>query len=169
MFGALRQGSTIYVLDKQNRPSLKIGKVETTTQPTGYNMPYVQPIGQTFDIVVKYDDGRTDEFKQLQTQNSIAVYGNVVVAETRELMMQEIDAMERDSKRVLDSVPYHESVLQSVGEMKAVLSPEYAKEIETDKRLNTLEQGLGMIQQSQQAILDMLSKQNASNISKSKQ
>lgn len=168
MFGALREGSTLYVLDKTNKPTLRIGRVGTMTHPTGYNtLPYMQNINQTFDVVVKYDDGSTDKFEQMQTQNSVAVYNKAIVTETRELMLQEIDAMERESRKIIDSIPYHEGFLQSIGEMKAVLSPEYAKEIETDKRLNTLEQGLGAIQQSQQAILEMLSRQNAPNISKS--
>lgn len=171
MFGALRQGSVIYILEKQNALALKIGRVETTTQPTGYNMiPYgQQTFGQTMDITVKYDDGTTDEFKQLQANGSVAMYGNVVVTETRELMLQEIESMERESKKVIDSIPYHENVLKSVGDMKVSLSPEYAKEVETDKRLHTLEQGLGSIQQDQKAILDMLSRLNAPSVTKSKQ
>lgn len=157
MFGALRQGSAIYVLDKQNRPSLKIGRVESTTQPTGYNMiPYANPVSQTIDVVVKYDDGTTDEYKQMQTQSSVAVYGNVVITETRELMLQEIDTMAREARKVIESVKYHEGVLQSVNEIKVALSPEFAKEVETDKRLITLEKG-------QKAILDMLQKLNAPN------
>ena len=163
MFGALRQGCNIFVLDKKDTPNLKIGRIETTTQPTGYNMiPYPQTIGQTIDMVVKYDNGTTDEFKQMQTQNSVAYYGNVVVTETSELMLQEIDAMERESKKIIESMPYHQSVLKSVEEMKLALSPEYAKNVETENRLTTLEQG-------QRTIIDMLSKLNVPNISKSKQ
>lgn len=171
MFGALRQGSMIYILEKQNVLGLKIGRIETTTQPTGYGMgPYGQPtFGQTLDITVKYDDGTTDEFKQLQANGSVAMYGNVVVAETRELMLQEIESMERESKKIIESIPYHEGVLKSVGEMKASLSPEYAKEVETDKRLVSLEQGLGSIQQDQKTILDMLSRLNVTNSTQSKQ
>lgn len=162
MFGALKQGCPLFVLDKKDKPCLKVGRVETTTHPTGYNiMSYGQgSVGQTFDIVVKYDDGTTDEFKQLQTQNSMAYYGNVVLTETRELMLQEIDAMERESKKVVASLPYHEAVLKSIGEMKIVLSPEYAKNVETENRLTTLEQG-------QKTIIEMLSHINASTISKS--
>lgn len=167
MFGALREGSTLYVLDKTSSPVLKIGRVETTTHPTGFStMPYVQPMAQTFDVIVKYDDGTSDKFEQMNTQNSVAVYGKAIVTETRELMLQEIDAMERESKRVIESVDYHKSVLQSVDKMKIVLSPEFAEKVETEKRLSTLEHGLGSIEQSQKAIMDMLSKLNAPGISK---
>lgn len=149
MFGALRQGSAFFVLDKQNGPTLRIGSVVSVTQPTGYNsMPWLQNMpGQTVDALVKFDDGTQEEYKQLQANQAIAVYGNVVVAETRELMTQEVDNMARSSKNLLDTVDYHRGVLVKCEEMMRRLSPSFAKDKETDERLNTLERGLGDIKQ----------------------
>lgn len=149
MFGALRQGSVIYVLDKQNGPTLRIGSVMSVTQPTGYNsMPWLQNMpGQTIDALVKFEDGTQEEYKQLQANLAIAVYGNVVVAETRELMTQEVDNMARNSKNLLDTVDYHKNVLVKCEEMMKRLSPSFAKDKETDERLTTLERGLGDIKQ----------------------
>lgn len=142
MFSALRQGSPIYVLDKGNL-TLRVGSVESTTMPVGLNnMPWMQ---QPFDAVVKYDDGSTNEFKQLQPNLSVGMYGNVVVTETKELMAQEVEQMQRQSKQILDSVDFHKKVLTTCEEMMKSLSPQFAKEKETDDRLNSLEKGLGDI------------------------
>lgn len=147
MFGALRQGSTLYVMDKGNL-TLNVGTVDSMTQPTFGNMQWMQTIpGQTIDVVIKMEDGTKSEFKQLQPNTAIATYGNVIVAETRELMAQEVENMQRQSKSVLDSVGYHQKVLTACDEMKAVLSPQFAKEKETDQRLKSLERGLGDIKE----------------------
>ncbi len=155
MFNALRQGSPLYVMDKGNL-TLKVGSVESVSQPTGFgNMPWMQGLpGQTIDVTVRFEDGSNCEFKQLQPNLASAVYGNVVVTETRELMAQEVDNMTRQSKAVIESVPYHNKVVASCDEMKALLSPQFAKEKETDKRLLTLERGMGDIKE----VLDKIAK-----------
>lgn len=162
MFGSLKQGSTLFVLDKTRKPVLKIGTIEYATQPTIFSSVSYSPTipNQTLDIKVKFENGENFEFKQLQSGLSVATYGNIVVAETSELMLQEVDNMERVSRQVLDTIPYHQSVVESVGEIRAVLSPSYKKERETDARLTSLENGLGDIK-------EMLSKMSQ-NISSSK-
>ena len=164
MFGALKQGASLFVLDKTSKPLLKIGTIESATQPTIFNaVPYSTTIpNQTLDIKVKFENGENFEFKQLQSGLSVATYGNIVVAETSELMLQEVDNMERVSRQVLDTIPYHQSVVESIGEIRAVLSPSYKKERETDARLTSLEAGLGDIK-------EMLSRMSQNMSSKSKQ
>lgn len=164
MFGALKQGSTLFVLDKSNKPVLKIGTIETTTQPTVFNaIPYAPLPNQTFDVKVKFEDGESFEFQQMNSSLSVQSYGNIIVTETREQMMQEVDSMERVSKQMLETVPYHQSVVESAEEIRSILSPSFRKEKETDERLNSLEKGLGDIKE----ILAEMS-QNISS-SKSKQ
>ncbi len=146
MFSALRQGSPLYILDKGNL-TLKVGNVESTTMPTGMNnLPWLQ-MQQPMDATVRYEDGTTNEFKQLQPNTAVAVYGNVVVTETKELMAQEVESMARQSKQVLDSTAYHQKVMEACEGMKALLSPQFAKEKETEMRLTSLEQGLGDIKE----------------------
>ncbi len=159
MFGALKQGSTLFVLDKSNKPTLKIGTIETTTQPTVFNAISYAPLpNQTFDAKVKFEDGESFEFKQLQAAMSVQSYGNIIVAETRDQMLQEVDSMERVSKQVLETIPYHQSVIDSVEEIRSILSPSFKKEKETDERLNALEKGLVDIKD----ILSIMSKNMSS-------
>lgn len=138
MFSSLRQGSTLYVLYKDDL-KLKVGTVTSMTQPTFNqylpNMP-MQPI----DAVVKFDDETSNEFKQLQPSLSVATYGNVVVAETKELMTQEVEQMARVSKSQIDNMPYHQRVLEETKRMLAMLNPAYAKEQQTEKELQFLKQ-----------------------------
>lgn len=51
MFSALRQGSVLYILEKGETPSLKIGQVTSVTQPN-YNSNFLMN-GSTVDINAK--------------------------------------------------------------------------------------------------------------------
>lgn len=51
MFSALRQGSILYILEKGEKPSMKVGQVMSVTQPT-YNNNFLMN-GSTVDINVK--------------------------------------------------------------------------------------------------------------------
>lgn len=159
MFSALRQGSPIWVLDKSNL-TLQLGSVASLTQPTGYNnMPWMQPLpGQTIDISVTMEDGTTSEFRQLQPNMSLAQYGNVLVAETSEIMAREIENLDRQSLSVIESVPFHNKARKSYDEMKKKLSPSYAKEKVTDDRLTKLEQSNAQMAQGISSIQEMLVK-----------
>lgn len=149
MFSSLRQGSPLYILDKSNL-TLKVGSVISVPQQTSYQ--FMPNLMVPFNATVKFEDGSQNEFQQLQPNSSVALYGNVVVAETKEQMMQEVDQMVRNSKSVLDSMEYHKKVLVACDDMMKVLSPAFAKEKDTEHRLDTLEQGLGDIKRMLQSM-----------------
>lgn len=140
MFQALRQGSPIWVMDK-NGLTLQVCTVVGTSLPTAYNqMQWIQPIpGQTMDITVQMEDGTQSEFKQLCPTQVIALYGNVIVAETPEVMAREIDNLDRQSQQILESVQFHTKARTAYEEMKRKLSPSYAKEKMNEDRLSSVE------------------------------
>lgn len=147
MFQTLKQGSPVWVMDKSNL-TLQVGSVATVTLPTSYNslqwMPQLMQ-GQTIDISVTMEDGTQSEFKQLQPTMSVAQYGNVIICDTQECMAKEVDALDRQSQQVIDSVQYHQKARIAYEEMKKMLSPSYAKERDTDARLYALENCMGDI------------------------
>ena len=144
MFSAVRQGSPIFVLDKDNL-SLKIGTVASATQPTFGNQWIPNMPMQPMDISVKFDDGESMEFKQVQPNAAVAYYGKVTITETKELMVQEVEQMMRNAKSIIDSVPYNEQVLDSCNSMLTILSPSFAKEQQTDKDIASLKENINGI------------------------
>ena len=118
MFQGLRPNSIFYVLDKSGEPVLKIGQVESVSNPQP-KFPTYQPgqIGMqgmetTVDIKVKMQDGEA-EFKQLPSNAQIANSGTLVVSESREAMLSEVEALLKMSRDVLASKDYHEKVVAS--------------------------------------------------------
>lgn len=144
MFQGLRQNSIFYVLDKSDEPTLKIGQVVSVSNPQPKFPTYqpgqfnAQPMETTVDVKVKMQDGEA-EFKQLPANGQIANSGNVVVAESREAMIAEVEAMLRHSQEVLESKDYHEKVVKSCEGMLGVLNPQIAKEKAQEQKISQLE------------------------------
>lgn len=157
MFGSLSQGASLYVLDKTGEaPKLKIATLSNATNPNGMGVPWMQPLpGQTVDITVSFPDGETSKFERLPANLSSFAYDKAIVTETRELMQQQVEASLRQSKSVIESVPFHQRAMVAYDDILKQLSPTFAKERKTEERLDLLERGLGDIK-------DLLVKMSAS-------
>lgn len=168
MFSGLRQNSTIYILEKTEVPSLKIGQVMSVSNPKpkyGTTAPLYGNPEQEVDISVKVGD-TSMEFKRLPAHLSIANDGNMVVSESREAMYNEVDGMKRTSQSVLDSIPYHEGVVNACDAMSEVLNPAIAKERQTEQRIGAMEEKMGGMESTLLNIQDMLASALSKNKSK---
>lgn len=155
MFSALRQGSVLYILEKGEKPSLRIGSVTSVTSPT-YNINFGVN-GSTLDINIKVGN-ETMEFKNVPGSQSIVNYNNVTITETKELMSNEVDNMLQNSKSIIDSIPYHEGVISSCEEMLKDLNPRFAKEKERDEDISNLKTKIGGLETKMDKLISILSK-----------
>jgi len=92
MFSALRQGSPFYILEKGETPVLKIGQIESVSQPKPkYNtfnpaLNFGMNMETVVDITVVID-GNKKEYLGIPSNLSTHGYGNVVVSESKEAMV----------------------------------------------------------------------------------
>ena len=164
MFSGLRASSLFYILEKGESPILKVGQVSSVSNPTPKygQYPTTPMFGQQMetvvDISVKVGD-ETVDFKQLPSNLSIANLGqNVVVSESKEAMNAEVEAMLRNSRSILESVPFHESVIASCDGILRELNPQFAKEKIQEEKIGALEERMGGIEGTLGTIQEMLSK-----------
>jgi ribosome-associated translation inhibitor RaiA len=161
MFSALRQGSSFFILDKTNVPKLKIGSVVSVSQPMPkYNNTYVPGHNYTetvVDVVVKVNEEEL-KFEKLPSNLSIANFGQsgIVVSESKEAMNGEVESMLRNSKNIIESVPYHKDVLVACDEMMKELNPQLAKEKEQEQKIAMLENRMGGMESTLQDIHKLL-------------
>lgn len=161
MFSALRQGSSFFILDKTNVPKLKIGSVVSVSQPMPkYNNTYVPGHNYTetvVDVVVKVNEEEL-KFEKLPSNLSIANFGQsgIVVSESKEAMNGEVESMLRNSKNIIESVPYHQDVLVACDEMMKELNPQLAKEKEQEQKIAMLENRMGGMETTLQDIHKLL-------------
>lgn len=162
MFSALRQGSPFYILEKADEQKLKIGSVVSVSQPTPkYNNTFIpnQPYSEmVVDIVVKVGEEEI-KFEKLPSNLSIANFGQsgVVVSESKEAMNTEVEGMLRNSKQVIESIPYHEKVVASCDVMLRELNPSFKKEKEQEEKIGLLEQKMNGMEGTLTDIREMLS------------
>lgn len=161
MFSALRQGSLIYILRKGENPTLQIGTVTAVSDPQpkmGTMAVYGQMQPTTVNVTVKVGDN-TMTFEKLDSGAIMANYANenTVISTNRDSMNSEVDAMFRQSQQILDSVPYHKSVLKSLDSIRRELNPQFAKEKEQEEKIAGLENKVSGMENTLEDIRNMLS------------
>lgn len=143
MFSALRPGTTLYILDKSEEPTVKVGYVENVTSPRpmygAYNpaVSFGANMQTVVDINVKIGDQKK-EIVGIPSSATVHSYGDFVISETREAMISEVDAMLQNSKAVVESVERHEKMIKACEEILKQLNPIYAKEQERDSAIEDL-------------------------------
>ncbi len=154
MFSNLGQNSVFYILDKNTKPVLKVGKVvKANTNPQYYGLS-----NQEIDISVDVN-GDTYEFKKIPANLSIVSPSQgIVISDNSEDMTKEFETMVNISQQTIDSIDYHRGVIDSKDSILSILNPRFAKEKEQENKFNALENRVGSMEQGIDDIKTMLSK-----------
>ena len=143
MFSGLRQGTALYVLDKSKEPKVMQGYVERISTPhplyPNYNpsVSFGANLQTAVDITVKLGDDRK-EFVGVPSTASIHSYGDYVLSESKDCMIQEVTAMLENSKSIIANVEQHESNISACEKILKELNPIYAKEQERDEAIDNI-------------------------------
>lgn len=160
MFQNLRQGNTLYVIDKSGVPSLKIGQVVSVGNPTpvySTTTPITVGLQTKTEVLVRAKvDDKEGDFPHLPSDQNVHDYGNMVVTDSREAALSEIDALKQFSQNIIDSVPQHEETILACEEIAKSLNPNYAKEKERDEAIGKLNSRMDNIEGSLGKILKLL-------------
>lgn len=135
----------MYVLTKGEIPELKVAEVVSVSSPTP-KFPTSYTPNPNVDMVVCIKvrvDGEDVEYKNVPANASIADFGNgIIISESSQAMLAEVENLERQSKAILASVDYHKKAVESYEAMRKELCPQYAKEQLQEERIDRLENGL---------------------------
>ena len=165
MFSGLRQGATLYILDKSDKPKVVTGYVENVTAPRPMYKTYNPAVSfgtnlQTVvDIVVKMDNDRK-EFVGIPSTNTVHSYGDYVLSEAKEGIIQEVDAMLQNSKNVVSSIDQHKANIEACEKILKDLNPVYAKETERDEAIDSLTKQVDNMQSVLARLESYLTKQD---------
>ena len=156
-------GSPFYVLRKGEKPVLETGVVKTKSQPrakfptqTPNIMQGVQ-IQQVIDVTVTIN-GKDEVFSDIPINVEIAARGNDTFTGSREAMLQAVDAMLQTSKKAIEQVPYHKSVIAESEKMLEVLNPQYAENKKQARTISDLERRQAVTDEKLDSILKILQK-----------
>lgn len=145
-FNSIGVGSPFYVLRKSGTPTLHIGTVKEKTAPQTKYQAQAVPNAfsglqqQTTIAITATVDGRDETFADLPTNVEIAQRGDTVFSGSREAMLQCVDGMIQASKKTLEQVDYHKSVITEGEKMLEALNPRYAEEKRQTETIRALEE-----------------------------
>ena len=157
-FNSLGNGNPFYVLRKGEKPILEVGVVKSKSQPRAKFPTQTPNIGvgiqmqQVLDVTATIN-GKDETCPDIPINVEIAARGNDTFSGSREAMLQAVDNMLQTSKKALEQVAFHKSVIAESEKMLEVLNPQYAdnkrqartiqsleeKQKATDQKLATLE------------------------------
>lgn len=157
MFSALRQNASLYILEKGEDAKLRIGIVESVSAPQPkMQLPYGQPQETMVEIVAKVDN-ETMRFQNIPSTAVIAYNGNVVVSETKDAMLMELENMLRNSNQIIDSIGYHKELVKKCNQYIEQLNPAIAEKRMQEEKIVCLEEKIGGMETALSNIQKMLS------------
>lgn len=166
MFNTLREGGAFYILRKGNKdqaPVLRVGQITKKSDPvTAAGVP-PQPFGLPMETFVNIEVQAGDEtykFDRLSSNEQMRFYPaeNTFITDSRDLVAQEYETLYRTSSMALETMPYHQSVVDSRDEIMCILNPQLAKEKEQEAKIGALEGKINGIEGTLGTIQDMLAK-----------
>ena len=143
MFSGLRQGTALYVLDKSKEPKVVTGYVESISTPhpmyPSYNpsVSFGANLQTVLDVTVKLGDDKK-EFIGVPSTSIIHSYGDYVLSESKDSMIQEVTTMLENSKSIIANVEQHKSNITACEKILRELNPTYAREQERDEMIDKI-------------------------------
>ena len=162
-FNSLGNGNPFYILRKGEKPTLEVGVVKSKSQPRAKfqtqtpNVMTGMQMQQVIDIIATIN-GRDETFSEIPVNVEIAARGNDTFSGSREAMLQAVDAMLQTSKKSIEQIPYHKSVIAESEKMLEVLNPRYAEEKKQARTIKALEERQSATDAKLDSILSILQK-----------
>lgn len=142
---SLGAGTPFYVLRKGEKPILEVGVVKSKSQPRAQyptqtpNIMTGLQFQQVIDVTVTIN-GKDETFSAIPINVEIASRGNDTFSGSREAMLQAVDSMLQTSKKAIEQIPYHKSVIAESEKMLEVLNPQYADNKRQARTIQSLEE-----------------------------
>ena len=124
---------------------MEVGVVKSKSQPRAKfqtqtpNIMAGMPMQQVIDVVATIN-GKDESFNDIPVNVEIAARGNDTFSGSREAMLQAVDAMLQTSRKAIDQIPYHKSVIAESEKMLEVLNPQYADNKRQARTIQSLEE-----------------------------
>lgn len=114
MFSNLSKGNILYGLDRRDKINWFTASIESITPVYGKANPNM--FGQLPELrldIIANVNGERREFKQVPSNNAIADFGETsfVIADNKDSLFNYIKTLRQNSKAIVDSAPYHNSLI----------------------------------------------------------
>lgn len=162
MFQSVRPNSPIYVLHKGDNPRLETGYVANQPIPKPkYQMPHTfgQPQEMIVDLVIKLNDASINLNAipaGLDIADSYSNGENIVISDSREAMNSEILSLKQKSVDILNSAPYHKSLIQQYDKLLSDFNPEMAEKQAQQQEIASLRNQMNEMSKNMALLIEQL-------------
>lgn len=168
MFSNLRTNSQVYILHKEASPYVEVGTVVSVSQPVP-KFPVNNFMNQqelVVDVTVKINDS-TVTLQKLPANLDIAdqgINGNMVITTSREAMNAEVDALRQKSLSILNSVEYHQKIVQDCEILLQRLNPEFAEQKQQKQEIDNLKAQMSEMMLGMKELMAQLKKEDTKKL-----
>lgn len=180
-FNSLGTGSPFYVLQKKEKPVLFVGTVKSKTQPTPKYQPQAVPnafngtsMQQVINITATFD-GKDETFTEIPFNVEVAQTGDKIFSGSREAMLSVVDNLINQSKKALNEIDFHKTMISEGDKILEVLNPKYAGEKKQARTISELEKNyfelskkFEQLESSNAQILTLLKKMSEKSVKNEK-
>lgn len=162
MLSALRPGTPVYVLYK-NEPRFAVAKVSQVSNQypnLGYQQqPLIPGNNLAVNIAIEVD-GKVETYERIPLNSSIAEFPDkgVLISETRDGIINEVNAIKSASVTALQQVDAHKGIIASCDKLLFELNPQLRKDQEQAAEIASLKQQISGMSDQIAALTGMLSK-----------
>lgn len=169
-FSSIAIGSPFYILRRADKPTLEVGVVKSKVDRQPYGTQAAMPLAfnnlntpKNVSIIVDVN-GKDVPIPDVPDNIEIASdkANGCVYSCSREAMLQEVDGMMQMSKKALEQVDYHKSVLTEGEKMLETLNPSYAEGKQQARTIKQLEERQAATDKKLDAILSAIKAMNSS-------
>ena len=166
-FLSLGNGSPFYILRQGDKPMLEVGIVKSKSQPRAKfptqtpNIMQGMQMQQVIDVVATIN-GKDETFSEIPTNVEIAQKGSTTFSGSREAMIQAVDNMLQTSKKALEQIDYHKSVISESEKMMETLNPQYAENKQQARTIKELQERADKQDKKLDDIYNLLKNMNGS-------
>lgn len=164
MFSNLRTNSQIYILHKEATPYIEVGQVVSVSQPQP-RFPitnFMSPQELVVDIVVRIN-GNDITLQKLPANLDVADQGSatgaLVITTSREAMNAEVDSLRQKSLGILNSVEYHQKIVQDCEVLLQRLNPEFAEQKQQKQEIDMLKTQMSEMMSGMRELMAQLKSQ----------
>lgn len=160
MLSALRPSTPVYILYK-NEPRFAVGKVTQVSNQYPNFGPQQQPLmpgnNVAVDIAIEVD-GKIETFPRIPLNTTIAEFPDkgVLISETREGVINEVNAIRSASQAAIDQVETHRRVIVACDQLLFDVNPQLRKEQEQAVEIANLKQQLSDMNGRFDSVTDQL-------------
>lgn len=125
MFSNLSKGSVIYGIDRTDKIKWFTASVENITSSMSGNPNMIGQMPELRLNIVCNINGEQKTFQQVPSNNAIADFGDkaFVIADNKDSLFNYVKSLKQKSKNIVDSAPYHESLLPQYDDVLNELMP----------------------------------------------